>query len=81
VRRYGELESRWVAMETWTFTTTISAAEADALLAQVQVVLQLDGVDTYADVSLNGQKVFSTNSFHRRVCRRAVHVCVRVCFD
>lgn len=61
------MESRWVAMETWTFSTTISPRDVDALLQQQQVVLQLDGVDTYADVFINGGKVAETVSFHRCV--------------
>jgi hypothetical protein len=63
--RYGEVESRWVAMESWTFNTVISAAEVTSLLKQQQVLLQLDGVDTYADVLLNGKQVAQTTNFHR----------------
>lgn len=72
VCRYGEVESRWVAMETWTFSTVISAKEVATLLEQQQVLLQLDGVDTYADVLINGQQVTKTTNFHR--CEpRSVH--------
>lgn len=65
--RYGEIESRWVAMESWTFSTVISAEDVDALLQQQQVLLQLDGVDTYADVFINDQDVLKTTNFHRSV--------------
>lgn len=54
-------------MESWTFSTVISAQEVSTLLEQQQVVLQLDGVDTYADVIVNGEKVFETINFHRFV--------------
>jgi hypothetical protein len=52
-------------MESWTFSTVISAQEVAGLLEQQQVLLQLDGVDTYADVLLNGEKVAATTNFHR----------------
>lgn len=63
--RYGEIESRWVAMESWTFSTSISAQEVGSLLEQQQVLLQLDGVDTYADVLINDVEVAKTTNFHR----------------
>lgn len=59
------MESRWVTMESWTFSTVIRTQEVAALLGQQQVLLQLDGVDTYADVLLNGKKVAATTNFHR----------------
>jgi hypothetical protein len=68
MHRYGEIESRWVAMESWTFSTTISAQEVAGLLEQQQVLLQLGGVDTYADVLINGEEVAYTTNFHRYVC-------------
>lgn len=65
--RYGEIESRWVATESWTFSTSISAQEVGSLLEQQQVLLQLDGVDTYADVLINDVEVAKTTNFHRCV--------------
>ena len=55
-------------MESWTFSTVISAQEVAALLGQQQVLLQLDGVDTYADVLLNDERVTETTNFHRCAC-------------
>lgn len=70
-------------MESWTFSTVISAQEVSGLLEQQQVLLQLDGVDTYADVLLNGEKVAATTNFHRwglpnhRLCRWQQQGCWR----
>jgi len=61
-------------MESWTFSTVISAQEVSSLLEQQQVVLQLDGVDTYADVIVNGEKVLETINFHRFVAQQ--HICL-----
>jgi hypothetical protein len=55
-------------MESWTFSTSISAQEVASLLEQQQVLLQLDGVDTYADVLINGEEVTKTTNFHRCAC-------------
>lgn len=54
-------------MESWTFSTSISAQEVGSLLEQQQVLLQLDGVDTYADVLINDVEVAKTTNFHRCV--------------
>eukprot|EP00878_Enallax_costatus_P005743 GHUV01006021.1.p1 GENE.GHUV01006021.1~~GHUV01006021.1.p1 ORF type:complete len:795 (+),score=131.60 GHUV01006021.1:561-2945(+) len=63
--RYGEQDSRWVAYDTWTFTVQITAEETAKLASQDQIVLFLGGVDTVANVSVNGQQVLETNNFHR----------------
>jgi hypothetical protein len=52
-------------MESWTFSTSLSAQEVAGLLEQQQVLLQLDGVDTFADVLVNGEHVANTTNFHR----------------
>eukprot|EP00775_Hariotina_reticulata_P003140 gene3140-3417_t len=63
--RYGEQESRWVAYETWTFNTSFTAEEAAQLSSQEKVILYLGGLDTFADVAINGQKLLEANNFHR----------------
>jgi hypothetical protein len=67
--RYGEQESRWIAYETWIFNTTFTAEEATELSTQEKVILYLGGLDTFADVAMNGQKLLEANNFHRSVER------------
>ncbi len=62
------MDSRWVAFETWKFAVEITAEESARLASQDQVVLFLGGVDTIADVAVNGHTVSTTNNFHRFVC-------------
>lgn len=70
-----------MAYDIWSFSTTFSAAEAAALAREKQVVLFLGGVDTVADVMLNGHQLLRTDNFHRCVAahlktraQRVVHV-------
>lgn len=46
--RFGELESRWVALDTWTFSAAWQGAAHAALAASKAVVLLLGGVDAAA---------------------------------
>lgn len=35
------------------------------LLAEKQILLKFDGIDTFATVTLNGQDILEANNFHR----------------
>lgn len=52
-----------MALETWTVSSIFSVDAA--LLAREHVLLTLDGVDTLADVSINGVEVASLENYHR----------------
>ncbi|MBP6445926.1 MAG: glycoside hydrolase family 2 protein [Saprospiraceae bacterium] len=62
---YGDNEEKvkWIENETWEYQTTfvITAAE----LASKIIDLRFEGLDTYADVSLNGKNILSANNMFR----------------
>lgn len=65
--RYGELDTRWVALDSWTFSLDFDGKDIpfEGLLASKEVALQLGGIDTFATVTLNGKQVLTPNNFHR----------------
>ena len=61
----NELDVQWVGREDWIFQRTFDTAKE--FLAEEQIYLSCDSLDTIADVSLNGQKIGSSdNMFSRR---------------
>ena len=67
---FNDRELRWVAEEKWTFQRQFDVS--DGLLAADCVDLLLSGIDTVADIQLNGVHLLSTaNAFrydlHTRV--------------
>lgn len=81
--RFNERDYRWVALETWTFSTNFDvpacmlqatpgtaasgAPYAPGMATPPAVDLLLEGVDTVADVVLNGRLLARVANFHRRV--------------
>ncbi|XP_064086358.1 beta-mannosidase-like isoform X2 [Macrobrachium nipponense] len=62
--RFNDLNYRWVAKEDWSYSTTF---EVDPEMAQHQrVVLIFDGLDTAAEVVVNGVVVGKTNNMFVR---------------
>lgn len=57
----NELSVRWVGDETWTYRTTF-AAPSDYSVSGVRTVLRLEGLDTFASVYLNGEKILASNN-------------------
>lgn len=61
--RLNERKLQWIDKKDWVYRTTISADAA--LLSRDRVALDFKGLDTYADVSVNGQPVISTDNMFR----------------
>lgn len=54
-----------MALDTWTFAAGFSVGPA--IFEKQQVVLVLNGIDTIADISVNGKKVAAVDNYHRWV--------------
>ncbi len=62
--RDNESKVQWVENETWEYRTTFDVPKE--LHQQKNIEIQFDGLDTYAEVFLNGRKLFSTNNMFRQ---------------
>lgn len=60
----NEAAIQWVGRNDWQYRGRLDATPA--LLARRHVDLVFDGLDTFAGVSVNGQRVLSTDNAHRR---------------
>lgn len=58
----NEYKVQWVGEQKWLYRTTFEAALA---LANERTVLQFDGLDTFAVISLNGTRVLEADNMHR----------------
>ena len=59
----NEVRYKWVAQETWTFATALNFGPT--LLKAAQVDLALVGIDTAADVLINGELVAQLSNAFR----------------
>jgi len=55
---------QWVGLTDWQYRTTITATPE--MLGRGHVDLVLDGLDTFARVTLNGRDILSTDNAHRQ---------------
>jgi len=62
--RENENELHWIGQSDWVYERSFQVPAA--LLREDRVLLQCDGLDTFAAVSLNGRPVAQTDNMHRR---------------
>ncbi|MFN3753207.1 beta-mannosidase [Flavobacterium sp.] len=59
----NEKQLQWIENEDWQYQTTFTITKAE--LNHQNAVLQFDGLDTFAEVFLNGIKILSANNMFR----------------
>ena len=59
----NEKQLQWIENEDWQYQTTFAISKAE--LNHQNAVLQFDGLDTFAEVYLNGTKILSANNMFR----------------
>jgi beta-mannosidase len=59
----NEKQLQWIENEDWQYETTFAVSEKE--LKNENCFLQFDGLDTYAEVFLNGTKILSANNMFR----------------
>jgi len=62
--RDNEFRLQWIGLTDWEYQTSFPVDAAT--LAHAHVDLVFEGLDTFADVYLNGQAILHTNSMFRR---------------
>ncbi|MGR4863313.1 beta-mannosidase [Caulobacter sp. LARHSG274] len=60
----NEAQLQWIGLADWQYQRTLDADAA--LLARDHVDLVFEGLDTFAEVSVNGTKLLSADNQHRR---------------
>lgn len=61
--RLNERGVQWVDKEDWMYETTLNASSAEVSATNQELVFH--GLDTYADVYLNHQKILGADNMHR----------------
>lgn len=61
--RLNERGVQWVDKEDWMYETTLTATPEELAAANQELVFH--GLDTYADVYLNGQPILNADNMHR----------------
>ncbi len=62
--RENERQVQWIGEADWVYERAFTAPAA--LLREERVLLQCDGLDTFAHVQINGKTVARTDNMHRR---------------
>ena len=59
----NELDLQWIENENWNYKTTFTLNKKHLKYANIDI--EFEGLDTYADVFLNGNKILSTDNMFR----------------
>ena len=62
--RDNETKVQWVENETWEYRTTFDLPKK--IFNQKHIEIQFDGLDTYAEVYLNGKKIIAADNMFRQ---------------
>lgn len=62
----AEADQNWVGAQTWVYRHRFDLADGSGVLASEQCELECLGLDTIAEVKVNGRLVGSTANMHRR---------------
>ncbi|KAL5351027.1 hypothetical protein ACLOAV_004601 [Pseudogymnoascus australis] len=58
---YNEMKAQWVGTKSWTYRTKLKLDKFYAVLGS-KIVLAFDGLDTFANVRLNGQTILESDN-------------------
>ncbi len=61
--RDEETKLQWVGQQTWNYRTTFDVGAE--IFQKENVILNFDGLDTYAEIKLNGQNILTCNNMFR----------------
>ena len=61
---YNDIKLRWIARENWVYSVEFTTSRDD--LQHNSIVLTFDGLDTLANINLNGRSIGSTNNMFIR---------------
>jgi len=62
--RDNELKVQWISEETWCYRRIVNVPEP--FLSRRRVILIFEGLDTLAEIRLNGKKIGQTDNMYRR---------------
>ncbi len=63
----AEADQHWVGQQTWTYSYTLNLTEEAAELSSQHCDLVCNGLDTIAEIRVNGRTVGTSENMHRRV--------------
>ena len=61
--RDNEMAQQWIAEKDWIYTRTFNVPAS--VLAEEQVLLRCEGLDTFATITLNGREIARTDNMYR----------------